>query len=129
MPTGRSTSTTISAVIFDAVEELQRLARQLVGPDGFRRRRHDDLDRRLQQIDPHVTAQIAVGDDAGELAVAVDHGDATETLGRHFDDRVRHRRAAFDQRHGIAGMHDVADEFQRGAESAARDETRRSRPP
>ena len=102
MPTGRPASTTNERVIFERVEDLQRLACQLVGPDGFRRRRHDVLDRRLQQIDAHVAAQIAVGDDAGKLAVALDDGDAAETLGRHFDDRLRHQRAAFDQRHGVA---------------------------
>ncbi len=54
------------------------------------------------------------------LPSAVDHRDAAEALGRHFDDRIRHRRAALDQRQRGARMHDVADEFQRGAELAAR---------
>ena len=120
MPTGRPLSTTMSAVIFDELSNCQRLAGQLIGPDGFRRRRHHVIDRRLQQIVTHVAAQIAVGDDAGELAGVVGDGDAAEALGRHFDDRRRHWRAARDQRHRIARMHDVADEFECRAELAAR---------
>ncbi len=80
------------------VEQLQRLAGQLIGPHGFRRYRHHLVDRCLQQIVTHVAAQIAVGDDAGKFPVGIDDRHAAEALGRHFDDRLRHRCAAGDQR-------------------------------
>ena len=42
------------------------------------------IDRRLQQIDAHVTAQIAVGDDAGKLALGVNHGERNRNPWRTF---------------------------------------------
>jgi D-arabinose 5-phosphate isomerase GutQ len=74
----------------------------------------------LVKVGAHVAAQIAVGDEAGKPAVVVGHGDAAKALGGHFHDRLGHRRAARNQRHRLARMHDVAHEFQGSAELSAR---------
>src|ERR1700681_3598909 len=52
---------------------------------------HIRSDRRLKQVGSHVAPQIAIGDDAGEFAAAVGYGYAAKSLGRHFDDRLRHQ--------------------------------------
>src|SRR5262249_6609992 len=105
---------------FRLVEKLQCLARQLVRTDGFGRGGHYRVDRGLQQIPSHMTAQVAVGDDAGQFSGSLDDGDTAEAFGGHFNDRFRHRSAAPNQRHSRAWMHDVADELQRCAKLAAR---------
>ena len=69
MPTGLPSSTTISCVILDELSSSQRLADELVGPHRLRLRRHHLLDREVEQVGAHVPAQVAVGDDADELAV------------------------------------------------------------
>ena len=60
------------------------------------------VDLRVEQVGAHVAAQVAVGDDADELARRVGDADAAEALGRHLDHRVRHARAERDQRDRIA---------------------------
>ena len=122
MPIGLRPSATIRTVTaglgrIDGVEHLggEHVAAQW--SSGIFR--HDVIDPGRHQVGPHVTAQIAVGDDAGDIAVTVDDADAAETLRRHLDQRVRHPGAERLGRDGLAGVHDVADEFQHGAELAA----------
>ena len=52
------------------IDKFQSFAGELPGPNRFRRCRHHLADRRPQQIVAHVAAQVAVGDDRPELAVA-----------------------------------------------------------
>jgi hypothetical protein len=99
---------------------ISRFARELAGGDGLRACRHHVFDARFQEVGPHVPAQIAIGDDAGELALAVDDADAAEALGGNLHHGRAHARAKLRQRHGVALVHDVADEFQLRAELAAR---------
>ena len=66
-----------------------------------------------------MAAQIAVGDDADQPAVAVDHADAAEALGGDFENRLAHGRVRFDERQAFARMHHVAHEAQACAKLAA----------
>ena len=59
-----------------------------IGPLG-----HDVLDPCFEQVGAHVTSQVAVGDDADEVAhIAVQRGagdaDAAEALRRHLDEGI-----------------------------------------
>ena len=80
-------------------DRLQRLGHQRVGLDHARAARHHRFDRRVEaEILAQVTAQVAVGDEAGQRAVGGEHADAAKTLRRHLDDRLRQRRADDDAR-------------------------------
>jgi len=50
-------------------------------------------DARVHQIGFHVTAQVAVRDDADEALAIVEDADAAETLRRNLHDGRRHFRA------------------------------------
>ena len=120
MPTGLPASVTIRAVIF---EELRISSASLASrslADRLRVFGHDVVDQRGHQIRPHVAAQIAVGDDADDLPARINDADAAEAFRRHLDQRVGHLGPQRLQRHGIAGMHEVAGIFQHRAELAAR---------
>ncbi len=67
-----------------------------------------------------MTTQIAVGDDADHMAVAVGDADAAKTLRRHFHQRIGHLGAERLERHGVARMHEVAGVFQHRTQLAAR---------
>jgi len=72
-----------------------------------------------QQAVAHVPAQIAVGDDPGEPAVFIDHAETAEGLLGHHHNGFRHRHVAGGKRQAVAFVHEVADEFQPGAELTA----------
>jgi hypothetical protein len=81
MPSGRpSPSSTNSAVILRVLRISSAFAasRSLAWCAGSR---HHVAHARGDEIGAHVAAQIAVGDDADQLAVAVDDADAAEALG------------------------------------------------
>ena len=120
MPTGRPASTAISAVTLAEVEHFERFGRKLVGPHGLRLPGHLVVDAGCEQIGPHVAAQVAVGDDADEPAVAIGDADAAEALARHLDEGVRHARTGRRQGQGGALVHDVAHELEHGAEPSGR---------
>ena len=80
---------------------------------------HDFVDPGVEQIVAHVAAEIAVRDDADEIAVAVGDADAAKALGRHLQHRIRHLGAERGERDRLAAVHDVAGEFQQRAEPAA----------
>ena len=61
-------------------------------------------------------AQVAVGDDAEQLARGVDHGRHAEPLAGDLGDRVAQRRALRHARHLLAAMHEVVDTQQAAAE-------------
>ena len=78
MPIGRLSATTNRAVTLLRLHAPERLGRQRLGPDRLGRPRHDVIDAVREQVAVDVPAQIAVGDDADQLAVAVDDADAAE---------------------------------------------------
>ena len=82
------------------------------------------VDRRLAQVDVVVVqraAQVAVGEDAEQATVGVDHRGHAQPLAGHFDQRFGQRRDPRDARHVVADMHDVADlQQQVAAERAGR---------
>ena len=119
MPTGLPPSTANSAVTLYRIQDLQRLADQLIGPHRLRRARHDLVNAGVEQVVAHVPAQIAVGDDADQSPRGIDDADAAEALGGHFHDRIGHRGAERRQRHRGAGVHEVAHRLEQGAELAA----------
>lgn len=63
-------------------------------------------------------AEVAVADDAEELAVFFHRGH-TELFAGHFVDHVLHRRAGRDAGDGVAGVHELLDAGQALAELAA----------
>ena len=80
--------------------------------------RHDLIDRAVEQVGAHVTAEIAVGDDADEIAVVIDDADAAEALA-DISAPPPTSSCRGDERHRVAGVHEVAHELQQGAEPAA----------
>src|SRR5215467_14241882 len=62
------------------IEQLERLADELVGPHGLRFRRHHLLDFEVEQVGAHVPAQVAIGDNAHEVTATVGDADAAEGL-------------------------------------------------
>ena len=72
-----------------------------------------------REIGFQVTAQVAVGDDAGEPAAVLEHRDAAESLRRHLEDRLGHSRAGVDARNALAGVHDFPHMGELGPELAA----------
>ena len=88
---------------------LERFRDQRIRRDRAGARGHDGDRRRVEgEIGLEVTAQIAVGDDAGEPAAVLEHGDAAEALRGHFDDRLGHPGGNRDARNAVAGVHDFA---------------------
>ncbi len=63
---------------------------------------HDFIDRNRHQVGAHVTAEIAVGDDADHMAVAIGDADAAKALRGHFHQRIGHLGAERLERHGVA---------------------------
>jgi len=57
-----------------------RFGGQRLRPDRLRRRRHHVVDALGEKGASHVAAEIAVGDDADKLAMAVHHAGAAEAL-------------------------------------------------
>ena len=70
MPTGLPSSTTSSAVIAAAFRISSAEATSASGRDRLRIARHHLLDRPLEDVAGEVAAEVAVGDDADEVAVA-----------------------------------------------------------
>ena len=70
MPTGLLASVTISAVIFDELRISSASLASRSRPMVFGILGHDLVDDGRHQVGPHVAAQIAVGDDADDLAAA-----------------------------------------------------------
>ena len=66
-----------------------------------------------------MTAKVAVGDDPGETSVAVHDTKTAEGLLGHDHDGLAHGGVGGREREVILAMHQVADEFQPGAELAA----------
>ena len=119
MPTGRPSSTTNSAVM---LEELIISSAALASSSGdtvFGPAVMISPVRRDKQPVAHVPAQIAVGDDPGKPAVLIDHAETAKGLLGHHHDGLGHRHVARSERQAIAFVHEVADEFQPGAELAA----------
>ena len=67
----------------------------------------------------YVTADIAIGDDAGQRAGAVHDADTAQPAGRHGQQHVAHGRVRRGQRYLTAGMHQVGDAHQSAAQAAA----------
>ena len=121
MPTGRVSSTTTRRRNLRGVEHFHRLADELIGPHGLRIARHDRLRPALEQVGAHVPAQVAVGDDADEPSVRVDDRRRSRSPCAVISTIAsRHRRAERRERHRVAGVHDVAHEFEHRAEPSAR---------
>ena len=119
MPTGLRSSTTSSAVIGGGVQDLQRRGDQRVRRDGLRIARHHLLDAAVEDVAGQMAAEVAVGDDADQIAVVVDDAEAAEALLADQEQRFLHRRAERRERQPVAGMHHVADMREVGAERAA----------
>ena len=66
-----------------------------------------------------LTAQIAIRQDACEIAVRIDHTDTAKTLGGHFDQRFRHDGFQAHHRELDTPVHDVAHLEQSAAQLAA----------
>ena len=84
--------------------------------------------RRASRSGPICAAQIAVGDDAGQPAVRIGDPQAAEALFGHQQQGVVHRHVRRAERHGVAGVHQVAHPPEPGAEPAARDGSGGNRP-
>ena len=67
----------------------------------------------------HQAAQVAVGDQAGQRAVAIGHAGHAESLATHLVDHVAQRRLFVDARHAVAGVHQLLDAHQALAERPA----------
>src|SRR5262245_64493522 len=67
-----------------------------------------------------MAAQVAVDDDPGKPAVLLDHAEAAKGLLGHYHDGFGHRYIAGGEGQPVAFMHEVAHEFQPGAELTAR---------
>src|SRR4051812_34998444 len=94
------------------VKNLERLAGELIRPDGLWALRHYRAHIELQYVpSPDMSAQIAICDNADQPAVALDNADATERLGGHFRDGLGHPGAHRRERKLAAHVHDVAHEF------------------
>ena len=86
MPTGRPSSTTNKAVMLDELIISSAALASRSGDTVLGARVMISSARRDEQSVAHVPAQIAVGDDAGEPAVLIDHAEAAEgLLGHHHD--------------------------------------------
>ncbi|MBN9278772.1 MAG: SIS domain-containing protein, partial [Hyphomicrobium sp.] len=72
------------------VEDVERGRGKRARFDRLRVGGHDLAGRRRQQTWPHVAAKVAVGDDADELAVAIDNAETAEGPLRHRDEGARH---------------------------------------
>ncbi|ENN87391.1 hypothetical protein RHSP_27296 [Rhizobium freirei PRF 81] len=66
-----------------------------------------------------IAGDIAIGDDAAQAAVIIDHTDTAETHFRQRHRRFRHAGAKANQGHAVTLMHDVGDMRKAGAELAA----------
>ncbi len=75
--------------------------------------------RLLKQRVPHMPAQVAIGDDAYQHAVGIDDAETAEGLLGHDHHGLGHDDVDSGKREPIALMHQIADEFQPGAELAA----------
>ncbi len=103
------------------VDDLHRLAGELVRPHRLRRLGHHRRDVALEHVgNAEVAPQVAVGDDADQRTAAIDDADAAEGLGGHLVDRLRHARAERHERNLGAGVHEIAHQLEHGAELAAR---------
>ena len=85
MPIGRPSATTNRrGDLAGASCSPSASAASACGPDRLGRPRHDVVDAVREQVGVHVAAQIAVGDDADQLAVVVDDADAAEASWRSW---------------------------------------------
>ena len=101
------------------IELLQRLGRQRIGLDGLGRLGHHGSCRALQQVGRHVAAQVAVGDDADQPSIAVEHAKAAVAPPRHDDQHVGHGHGLEAKRQFFLRMHDVAHMLQLRSQLAA----------
>ena len=65
-------------------------------------------------------AEIAIGDEAEEAALCIEHRGNTELLARHLVDHLAHRSGGRDGRQRVAGVHQIADEGKFFTKFAAR---------
>ncbi len=78
------------------------------------------IDAGVEQIGPHVAAEIAVRDDANQISLAAGDANAAKAFCRHLQHGSRHFGAKRSEWDRLAALHDVAGEFQQHAEPAAR---------
>ena len=123
MPAGRSGSAgsvAKSVVILLRVHHPERLGGQRRGRDGARRR-GSSPPRRVRSSRPSMCRRRSPSVTMPtSCAGGVDHADDAEALAAHLDQRLGHRRVGRGQRHLVAGVHQVADRGEPGAEPAAR---------
>ena len=100
---------------------MHGLGGQHLRAGGFRVADHDVADARLAHVDIlfQQPAQVAVGEDAGQLAVFVDHAGHAQSLAGHLQQRLAQRGRLADARDLVAGVHDVGDVEQQAATEAA----------
>ena len=74
--------------------DVQRFGGERAGRnrDGAARHHVRRLQRQEIAVPRHVAAQVAVGDDAEQAPLVVDHAGHAELLARHLVDHVAHRR-------------------------------------
>lgn len=101
------------------VQHFQSGRNQHAWRDDFGLARHDVGGARREQAGAHVTPQVAVGDNASELALAVDHAEAPERFLRHGDQRRAHGRVLTHQRQLLAPVHHVGNELESRTQGAA----------
>src|SRR5260370_15383497 len=76
------------------IEDLQCFTAKLIGAHRIRAPTHDVFNEGFEKVRTHVAAQVAVSDDADQIAGPIDDADAAPTLCGHFHDRVRHPSSA-----------------------------------
>jgi hypothetical protein len=86
---------------------------------GLRAKRDDDVcaggDRAVHERpqDRHLVVadraerEIAIGDDPDQRTMRIDGTHAAKSLARHLDERQRHRRRFFDERHFRIAVHEI----------------------
>src|SRR5690554_2797658 len=103
------------------LHDLQRLGREHALAYGLAAPGHDLLDVRIADIDVLIqgAAQVAVSEDADELAGAVGHAGQAQALAGHFQQGVAQRCLRCHQRHLLATVHDVVYQQQQASTEAA----------
>ena len=122
--TRRSSSTTSSALILCASISCAASTASASAPIVFGERVITDaigVARRSMRGIVERAAQVAVGVQAEQAAVGIDHRGHAQALAAHLDQRFAERRGFAHARHVVAGVHDVADVQQQApAERAGR---------
>ncbi len=108
--TWRSASTTTSDVILRSSMRRRASTASMSPSDRDRAPRHDGRPPCLPAgwTGRHVASQVAVGHDARQAMVRVDHARHAQALARHLVDDVRHGRRRADDRDRVARLHQRA---------------------